>query len=175
MEPTEDGEIVRMRLEYREAVYASIQAALAVATTRKDFEAIAAQCESIAGYRDADDILRDARRKMQLLGRPPQPEVDTDAGGARAAAGHGRWARLKAMLRKGCDKAVQKANEAWLFLRILLIRWKCALAFHDLGKELYRKGEALLAEALYQQKIERLRALHAEIEQCRGEIEALRS
>ena len=76
MKPIENDNMDRLGQEYREAVYASIQTALAVATTRKDFEVIAAQCESIAGYRDADDILRDARRKMEsLAGQPDLDEV----------------------------------------------------------------------------------------------------
>ncbi len=62
--------------EYQEVVYASICSALAVAVTRKDYEVIVAQCESIAGYRDVDEMLGRARQSMEAL--KGKPDVDEE-------------------------------------------------------------------------------------------------
>lgn len=174
MNPIDNNDTNRLGQEYNEAVYASVQAALAVAATRKDFEVIVAQCESIAGYRDADDIARDARQKMETLREQPDLDKGIRGRAALAAAGQDSLARLKELLRKGKAEAVKKACEARLSLRIFMLQRKCTTAFAELGKELYEQGESLLAEGHYRRKIEALRSLHAEIDQCRQERKALR-
>ena len=70
-----DGE-GRTDQEYREAAYAAIEAALAIAQTQKDYETIMAQCGTIAGYRDADQILEEARQRLaDLADKPDLDEV----------------------------------------------------------------------------------------------------
>ncbi len=76
MEQPQDSDRDQLERAYCEAAYTTIQAALAVAATRRDFEIIALQCEGLAGYREADEILCRARHRMDaLVGQPDLDEV----------------------------------------------------------------------------------------------------
>ena len=152
MEPIESDDMDRLGREYREAVYASIQAALAVAATRKDFEVIAAQCESIAGYRDVGDILRDARRKMESLAEQP----DLDEVIAQRSKVRAKWRKtalvaLAVVAVAGVAGALTGTVRTW-HRNVMSQRYQSDLSLNRGVLEQYGEGEFAAAKTAFTEK-----------------------
>jgi len=144
--------IDRLGQECCEAVYASIQTALAVAATRKDYEVIAAQCESIAGYRDADAILRDAQRKIEsLAGQPDLDQVIAQRTQSRAKRRKAVQIALMVVAVAGVAGVLAGTVRVW-HRNVMSQRYHNDLSLNREVLEQYGKGEFAEAKAAFTEK-----------------------